>query len=74
MNKSTPLEQLTKREHEVLKLVTTGKTNPEIAKMLSISTFTARNHVCHVLAKLHLERRVELVLMEKRFECIIKSQ
>lgn len=57
------LGQLTDREHEVLTLVVGGRTNPEIARALSISPFTARNHVCHVLAKLNLERRSEVMLL-----------
>ncbi len=68
------LNHLTDREHEVLRLVAAGKSNPEIARVLSISTFTARNHVCSVLAKLNLERRVELVLLSMSIDNITKRQ
>jgi len=66
MQQTYSLDQLTEREHEVLALVAAGKTNPEIAKLLCISTLTARNHVSNLLNKLNLARRVEVVLWMTR--------
>lgn len=63
MNNNANLNRLTEREDEVLMLIAAGKTNPEIARTLCISTLTARNHVCNVLAKLNLKRRGEVILL-----------
>jgi len=49
------------REHEVLALLARGFTNQEIAKQLFISTRTAETHRAHVMQKLRLGSRAELV-------------
>lgn len=51
---------LTAREKEVLGLVAGGTTNKEIASALGISPSTAKNHLQNILAKLHLENRVQV--------------
>ena len=51
---------LTDRELVVARLVATGKTNLEIAGMLQISTYTARNHVERILAKLKVPNRTSV--------------
>jgi DNA-binding CsgD family transcriptional regulator len=48
---------LTEREAEVLHWVAEGKTNPEIAVILSISPRTAQKHVENLLSKLGVETR-----------------
>jgi DNA-binding NarL/FixJ family response regulator len=50
---------LTPREVEVLRLVATGRTNPQIAEQLYISRKTASHHVSNILAKLGVASRVE---------------
>jgi NarL family two-component system response regulator LiaR len=52
---------LTLREREVLTLLVEGKTNPEIADVLTISTATARFHVSNILSKLEVSSRTEAV-------------
>ena len=52
---------LTPREEEVLRLVTAGHSDREIADTLSISTRTASNHVSHILAKLDVTTRTAAV-------------
>jgi two-component system response regulator NreC len=52
---------LTAREHEVLRLLALGHTNVEIAAALTISVRTAETHRAHVMQKLHLRTRAELV-------------
>lgn len=49
--------RLTRREAEVLAWVTEGKTNPEIAKILNISSKTVKKHLEHVYSKLGVETR-----------------
>jgi DNA-binding NarL/FixJ family response regulator len=56
------VEQLTAREHEILRLVAAGWSNTEIASALQISRGTARNHVSAVLAKLAVHDRTRAVL------------
>jgi DNA-binding NarL/FixJ family response regulator len=55
----TPETTLTTRELEVLRLVSEGKTNPEIASALFISAKTASVHVSHILQKLGVTSRVQ---------------
>jgi DNA-binding CsgD family transcriptional regulator len=50
---------LTRREHEVLALVTEGLTNTEIAVRLYISAKTVDHHVSAVLAKLGVSTRAQ---------------
>ncbi|CAM3969975.1 response regulator [Alicyclobacillus pomorum] len=58
--KGTPVvDQLTEREVEVLRHLSTGASNREIAKALFISENTVRNHVRSILEKLHLANRVQ---------------
>ncbi len=54
-------EKLTDREKQVFKLVAEGKTNKEIAEMLSISVKTAMAHRAHVSEKLGIHNKAELV-------------
>jgi DNA-binding CsgD family transcriptional regulator len=48
---------LSPREHDVLRLLVEGHSNPEIAGALFISHKTVRNHVTNILAKLGVESR-----------------
>lgn len=52
---------LSPRELEVLELLAEGRSTREIATLLSISVSTVRNHVDHLLAKLHCHSRLEAV-------------
>jgi DNA-binding NarL/FixJ family response regulator len=54
-------EAISEREREVLRLLALGHTNQEIAKMLYISVRTAETHRAHIMQKLRLSTRAELV-------------
>lgn len=52
---------LTPRESEVARLLQRGFSNKDIARRLHLSVATVKHHVHHVLSKLSVERRIELV-------------
>jgi two-component system response regulator NreC len=54
-------DPLSEREGEVLRLLALGHTNQEIAKMLYVSVRTAETHRAHIMRKLRLTTRAELV-------------
>jgi two-component system, NarL family, response regulator NreC len=54
-------DPLSDREREVLRLLALGHTNQEIAQMLYISVRTAETHRAHIMQKLRLQTRAELV-------------
>lgn len=54
-------DPLSEREREVLRLLALGHTNQEIAQQLYISVRTAETHRAHVMQKLRLTSRAELV-------------
>jgi DNA-binding NarL/FixJ family response regulator len=57
------LQQLTKRELEVLELVARGYTNSTIANTLNIAPSSIKSHISHMLTKLALADRVQLVIL-----------
>jgi DNA-binding NarL/FixJ family response regulator len=58
---ATEADPLSDREREVLRLLALGHTNQEIAKMLYISVRTTETHRAHIMQKLRLKTRAELV-------------
>ena len=54
-------DPLSDREREILRLLALGHTNQEIAKMLYISVRTAETHRAHIMQKLRMTTRAELV-------------
>ena len=61
-----PVDPLTEREVEVLKLVARGLSNREIADQLVIVEGTVRAHVSNILSKLHLVSRTQATLYALR--------
>jgi two-component system, NarL family, response regulator NreC len=59
--KRAEADPLSDREREVLRLLALGHTNQEIAKQLYISVRTAETHRAHIMQKLRLSSRAELV-------------
>jgi two-component system response regulator NreC len=56
-----PEDDLSDRERDVLRLIALGYTNQEIAKQLYLSVRTIEAHRRHILNKLRLETRADLV-------------
>jgi two-component system, NarL family, nitrate/nitrite response regulator NarL len=62
----SPIEQLSSRELDVLRLIANGMENAEIAEALNISPRTAKNHVSNILTKLGLPSRVQAAVYAVR--------
>jgi DNA-binding NarL/FixJ family response regulator len=58
--------RLTPRQREVLDLIASGLSTAEIAKRLTLSTETVRNHVRSVLRELHVHTRLEAIAAARR--------
>jgi len=52
--------RMTKREKQVIELISDGHTNKEIAQELHLSTYTVKSHVHNILEKLALNTRVQI--------------
>ena len=63
---TTPTNDLTTMEGEVLELIAEGLTNGDIASRLFISVNTVRNHVQNILAKLHAHSKLEALSIANR--------
>lgn len=61
-----PLEGLTERESEILKLVGRGMTNRAIGEQLHLSEKTIKHYVTNILEKLHVRSRVEAAMLAVR--------
>ncbi len=60
-NKQDPYNSLTSREREILKLLTEGYNNQEIAEMLVITPKTVEGHKTNLMSKLGIHNRIDLV-------------
>jgi LuxR family maltose regulon positive regulatory protein len=60
-----PAHDLSKRELEVLRLITIGLSNPEIADLLVVSLGTIKTHVIHIYQKLDVHSRTQAVAVAR---------
>ena len=58
---SDPTDLLTTREHEVLQMITKGKTNKEIVNTQKLSVYTGEAHLGRIMEKVHLHSTDALV-------------
>lgn len=56
-----PLEPLTVRQKEILALLADGRSDADIGRILHLEESTIRSHVAHILQRLGLETRAQLV-------------
>ena len=61
---------LTRRESDVLALIASGSSSPEVADRLNISKYTVEDHLKHVYQKLNISSRAEAALAAKRLGLI----
>ena len=71
LSSSQPIEELTPRELQVLRLLAEGKSNKEIARALGISEHTVKFHVNAILGKLNAQSRTEAVVSATRLGLIL---
>jgi two-component system, NarL family, response regulator LiaR len=57
---------LTEREMGIFERLASGKSNHDIAHELSLSTNTVHNHIASILAKLHLDNRIQAAVQAVR--------
>ena len=62
MSAGMPLDDLTEREREILRLLAKGESNREIGEALFITEGTVKNHVSNILSKLGLRDRTQAAL------------
>jgi len=56
---------LTKREEQVLRLVSKGNSNKEVARELDLQEKTVKHHMTSILSKLNVRNRVEAAVLAK---------
>ena len=61
-----PLATLTAREEEILRLVSSGLSNKEVARRVDLQERTVKHHMTQILQKLHLRNRTEAAIMAQR--------
>ncbi|MEM8531399.1 MAG: response regulator transcription factor [Chloroflexota bacterium] len=64
--RTSPLDELTDRERDVLSCIARGMSNAEIANSLMIGERTVKTHVSNILSKLHLQDRTQAALFALR--------
>ena len=60
---SSPLDDLTKREEDILRLVAKGQSNKEVAAALDLQEKTIKHYMTVIMGKLHARNRVEAALI-----------
>jgi two-component system nitrate/nitrite response regulator NarL len=61
-----PLDDLSKREEEILKLVAQGKSNREVGEALELQEKTIKHYMTSILEKLQVRNRVEAAMLARQ--------
>jgi DNA-binding NarL/FixJ family response regulator len=59
----SPIDDLTKREEDILRLVAKGRSNKEVAATLKLQEKTIKHYMTVIMGKLHVRNRVEAALI-----------
>lgn len=62
---TSPLDDLTERERQILERVAAGDSNKEIGAQLGVTEKTVKHHMSNILQKLQVRNRVEAALMAR---------
>ena len=62
---ANPIDDLSKREEDILKLVADGKSNKEVGRVLDLQEKTVKHYMTSILQKLHVRNRVEAAVMAR---------
>ena len=62
-NSASPLDDLTKREEDILRLVAKGQSNKEVANALDLREKTVKHYMTVIMSKLHARNRVEAAII-----------
>jgi DNA-binding NarL/FixJ family response regulator len=65
-----PAEPLTKREIEILQMISLGMTNREIAENFELAEGTVKNHIFNIFSKLQVKNRVQAMSVAKEHKLI----
>ena len=63
---ANPLEDLTKREEDILRLVAQGLSNREVGQTLDLQEKTVKHYMTAILQKLHVRNRVEAAMLARQ--------
>ncbi|MCC5929143.1 MAG: response regulator transcription factor [Cyclobacteriaceae bacterium] len=61
---------LTKREYEILQLITKGHSNADIASLLFLSLSTVKTHTSNLFVKMNVKRRTQAIEKAKRLQIV----
>ncbi len=62
-----PLDDLSKREEDILKLVAQGKSNREVGDALELQEKTVKHYMTSILQKLQVRNRVEAAMLARQY-------
>lgn len=62
-SKKSPIDELTKREEDILRLVATGQSNKAVAEALHLQERTVKHYMTEIMSKLQARNRVEAALI-----------
>ncbi len=72
-NIDAPFPELTERELEVLRLISQGLNNQEIAQKLFLSPKTVRNHITNIFSKLQVVDRAQAIVRAQRIRIEVRE-